>query len=186
MLNTVTLRPVLLASICLVALAGCSHSAAPSAVEAHAAAAERTRELNAVREDIDRIPPPSKTRYLAVKTLAVWENPYLTVQGSMVTLHVLMADANTSALGQGGMLRPMGARRQDLTVRMDDLPAALNAVPPTSWPYGRVVAVEEAHNIPTPQRPQVRRNMEFAIRTLSDLGVVVYEWQEPTTGLGIR
>jgi hypothetical protein len=108
----------------------------------------------------------------------MWENPYLTIQGNMVTLHVTIADANPSSLGVGGLLRPVGARRQDLNVRTADLPAALNAVPENAWPYGRVVAVEEAHDIPVADRPEVRRNMETAMKTLSDLGVVIYEWQE--------
>ena len=43
----------------------------------------------------------------------------MTVQGGMVTLHVVSADANTSHLGVGGMLRPMGARRQELNVRVE-------------------------------------------------------------------
>jgi hypothetical protein len=76
------------------------------------------------------------------------------------------------------MLRPVGARRQDLNVRPADLPAALNAVPQSAWPYGRVVAVEEAHDAPASARPQLRRNMETAMKTLNDVGVVVYEWQE--------
>ncbi len=38
---------------------------------------------------------------MAVKSLTTWENPYLTVQGGMVTLHVVTADANTTTLGQG-------------------------------------------------------------------------------------
>jgi hypothetical protein len=41
-----------------------------------------------------------------------------------------------------------------------------------------VVAVEEAHNVPVSDRPQVRRNMETVMKALSDLGVVVYEWSE--------
>ncbi len=161
-------------------LAGCNHSGNPALGDA---TAERAKEFNAVREDIGQIPPPSKTRYMAVRSLTSWENPYLTVQGQMVTLHVLLADSNPSSLGQGGLLRPVGARRQNLNVRMEDLPAALNAVPQTSWPYGRVVAVEEAHEVPASARPEVRRNMELTIRTLSDLGVVVYEWQEGGAGL---
>jgi hypothetical protein len=94
----------------------------------------------------------------------------------MVTLHVLLADANTSPIGQGGMLRPVGARRRNLEVRTTDLPTALNAIPESAWPYGRVVAVEEAHNTPDADRHVVRRNLETVIKTLNDLGVVVYEW----------
>ncbi len=115
---------------------------------------------------------------MAIHSLTSWENPYLTVQGGMLTLHVTVADANSSELGVGGILRPVGARRQDLNIRTADLPAALNAVPQTAWPYGRVVAIEEAHDTPQSARPQVRRNMETAMQLLNDLGVVVYEWSE--------
>lgn len=113
---------------------------------------------------------------MAVKSLSAWENPYVTVQGEMVTLHVMLADANTSALGVGGMLRPTGARRQDLNVRVSDLATALNAIPENSWPYGRVIAVEEAHQVPVKDQPQVRRNVEAVDKTLGDLGIVVYDW----------
>jgi hypothetical protein len=145
--------------------------------------AEAAAQLNEIRQELDHIPPPSKTRYMAIKTLTSWENPYLTIQGRMVTLHVLIADANTSGLGTGGLLRPVGARRQDLNVRTTDLPAAINAIPETAWPYGRVVAVEEAHDTPASAQPEVRRNMETAIKELSDVGVVVYEWQDGGPGL---
>jgi hypothetical protein len=120
---------------------------------------------------------------MAVRSLSTWENPYLTVQENMATLHVTLADANPSDLGAGGILRPVGARRQDLNIRVSELPAALNAVPENSWPYGRVVAVEEAHDTPASARPAVRRNVEATIKTLSDLGIVVYEWND---GVGLR
>jgi hypothetical protein len=136
------------------------------------------QQVELARQQLDLIPPPSKTRYMAVHSLSVWENPYLTVQENMATLHVTLADANPSGLGAGGMLRPVGARRQDLTVRVSDLPAALNAIPENSWPYGRVVAIEEAHDTPAAARPAVRRNVEATIKTLGDLGVVVYEWSD--------
>jgi len=139
---------------------------------------QRQQEMDQIRTEIQQIPLPSKSRYLAVKTLTAWENPYITVQGGMVTLHVTLADANTSTLGSGGILRPVGARRQDLNVRTADLASAINAIPQTAWPYGRVVAVEEAHNTPAAARPEVRRNEETAMKTLNDIGVVVYEWQE--------
>jgi hypothetical protein len=131
-----------------------------------------------IRQQLDLIPPPSKSRYMAIRSLTLWQNPYLTVQGGMLTLHVTLADANTSGLGEGGILRPVGARRQDLNIRTADLPVALNAVPQTAWPYGRVIAIEEAHETPASARPQVRRNMETAMQSLNDLGIVVYEWSD--------
>jgi len=76
------------------------------------------------------------------------------------------------------MLRPAGARQQDVIIRTSDLPAALSAVPENSWPYGRVVAVEEAHDTPQAARPAVRRTVEATLKTLGDLGVVAYEWNE--------
>lgn len=156
-------------------LTGCNTPPGSTAMDAPG---QQQRQLEVVRQQLEQIPPPSKTRYLAVKTLTAWQNPYLTIQGAMVTLHVTLADSNPSTLGVGGMLRPVGARRQDLNVRTSDLPAALNAVPETAWPYGRVVAVEEAHDAPASALPELRRNMESAMKTLGDLGVVVYEWQE--------
>jgi hypothetical protein len=157
-----------------VVLTGCTHttaqSASPTLSQAQRAA------LESARQQLDLIPPPSKARYTAIRSLESWENPYLTVQGNMVTLHVLLADSNTSTLGQGGLLRPVAARRRNLDVRLSDLPTALNAIPESAWPYGRVLAIEEAHDTPVSDRPMVRRNLESVIKTLNDLGVVVYEW----------
>jgi hypothetical protein len=161
-----------------VAVIGCMRTASSSVAETKAIAAEQRQEISLARQQMELIPPPSKTRYMAVKSLTLWENPYLTVQGGMVTLHVVQADANPTQLGVGGILRPIGARRQDLNVRVSDLPTALNAVPQNYWPYGRVVAVEEAHGVPVSARPEVRRNVETVIKTLNDLGVVVYEWSD--------
>ena len=76
------------------------------------------------------------------------------------------------------MLRPIGARRQVLTVGMDKLSEAMTAIPPGSWPYGRVVAIEEAHNTPRSAEPAVRRNLEVAVRSLNDLGIEVYDLSE--------
>ena len=164
------------------ALAGCTRTAPPDAPTA-TLVREQRQALESARQQLELIPPPSKTRYMAVRSLTAWENPSITVQGSMVTLHVLIADANTSPLGQGGLLRPVGARRRNLDVRVIDLPTALNAIPESAWPYGRVVAIEEAHEVPVSARAEVRRNVESVIKTLGDLGVVVYEWNDTGRGL---
>jgi hypothetical protein len=170
--------PLALASaLCLAAspmlLTGCESASAGTTV-----ATASPQAVESARQQLDLIPPPSKSRYMAIHSLLEWENPYLTVEENMATMHVTQADANPSQLGAGGMLRPVSARRQYLTVRVSDLPAALNELPQNSWPYGRVVAIEEAYDTPASARPAVRRNVEAAIKTLNDLGVVVYEWPE--------
>jgi hypothetical protein len=142
------------------------------------AIAEQHAVLDTEREELEMIPPPSKNRYMTVHTFESWENPYITVQANMVTLHVLIADANTSNYGAGGILRPVGARRQELNIGLDKLGDAISAVPQNSWPYGRVIALEEAHKTPRNAEPQVRRTMETAVSTLNDLGVVVYDLNE--------
>lgn len=163
-------------------LSGCTSSSSATVTTANLVEQQRLA-LESARQQLELIPPPSKTRYMSVRSLTSWENPYITVQGDMVTLHVLMADANPSELGEGGLLRPVGARRRNLDVRLSDLPTALNAIPSNAWPYGRVVAVEEAHEVPVSARTQVRRNVESVYKALGDLGVVVYEWNEPSRGL---
>jgi hypothetical protein len=130
------------------------------------------------RQQLDLIPPPAKSRYTTVRSFDSWLNPYLTVQASMLELHITLADANPSALGVGGMLRPIGARRQELNISLDSLGDAVTAIPQTAWPYGRVVAIEEAHNTPRSAEPSVRRAMETAIARLNDLGIVVYDIDE--------
>ncbi|MCL2660138.1 MAG: hypothetical protein FWD64_06435 [Acidobacteriaceae bacterium] len=180
MLKPISTLALAAAIAALFALTGCKHNSAAAATASPTLASAERAAIETARQQLDLIPPPSKERYTAVSSLDSWENPYLTVQGNMVTLHVLVADANPSALGQGGLLRPLGARRRNVDVRITDLPAALNAIPASAWPYGRVVAVEEAHDAPAAERHHVRRNVETVIKMLSDLGIVVYEWS--TTG----
>ena len=54
----------------------------------------------------------------------------------------------------------------------------MTAIPPSAWPYGRVIAVEEAHKIPAAGLPAVRRTLEAAVGRLNDLGVVAYDLNE--------
>ena len=127
------------------------------------------------RQEMEQIPPPSKARFMTVHSYESWENPYITVQPDMLTVHILLADANPSSFGSGGMLRPTGARREEVNINPDKLSEAMSAIPQTSWPYGRVVAIEEAHHTPGKQEPTIRRNMEAAVGTLNDLGVIAYD-----------
>ena len=154
-------------------LVGCRN---PSASAASPTTANTQQQVDDARRDLSRIPLPSKNLYMAVNDLNEWQNPSLTVQEKMISLHVLMPDANPSDLGKGTMLRPEAARRQVLTIDPNNLAEALNSIPHEAWPYGRVVAIEEAHDAPKSAQPQLRRTIEKAIDTMGNLGVVADEW----------
>ncbi len=142
------------------------------------AKAEQRAESAQERQQLEQIPPPSKNRYMTIHSFDSWENPSITVQPDMVTVRVMLADQNPSSFGSGGMLRPTGARREVVNIGLNKLGEAMSAIPPSSWPYGRVVAVEEAHQTPGKQEPLIRRNMEGIVGTLNDLGIIAYDLSE--------
>ena len=149
----------------------------PTPQEAKAAIAERDTE----RQELEQIPPPAKNRYMGIHTRESWGNPFLIVGKKTVTLRVTYPEAPQSNLAPGNLMHPANARKRELELRLSDLPEALAAIPEDSWPYGRVVAVEEDRVEARADRVQVRRNVETTIQVLNDLGVVVYEW--PSGGL---
>jgi hypothetical protein len=131
------------------------------------------------RGSLENIPPPSKHLYINVHSTDAWQNPFLTVHRDTLTLRIIFPQQTSSALDAGTLLHPAAARRQVLEIRMSDLPEALAAVPDFSWPYGRVVAIEESPTASRQDRAQIRRNVEKAIRIVNDLDVVVDEWSAP-------
>ncbi len=149
-----------------------AHDAAQARQHAQAAATEADRE----RAALAHIPLPTKSLYINVHERGDWANPFISADADYLTLHVLMADANTSTIGEGSMLRPESARRQELQLHPADLAEALIALPDGAWRYGRVVAIAESPLADRKKRAAVRRNVEIAIQKLNDLGIVVDEW----------
>lgn len=133
-------------------------------------------QLDQDRAQIDQIPLPTKSLYANIHDPAQWANPFLSVGPSLITLRIILPDANTSKLGQGTLLRLEAARRQELQLRPSDLDKAVVAIPAGAWRYGRVIALAESSTAPPRDRPSVRRNVEAAIEQLNDLGIVVEEW----------
>lgn len=180
------LTPLAGALLLTVVLNGCSRSARhpASAIEAAAAArqqaVEKARAAAAARDqdrqELDSIPPPSKTTYLAIHTRQSWANPFLIVGKSTVNLTIMYPDLVPANTPGSDFLHPAAARRRVLDLRLADLPEALAALPENTWPYGRVVAVEEDPLEQRQDRAQVRRNVEATMQVLNDLGVVIYEW----------
>jgi hypothetical protein len=154
------------------AVEGVAKNAAKAEHQAQATATEQDAE----RAQLEQIPLPTKSLYVDVHDPAAWANPFLSVGAGTITLRILLPDANPSPVGQGSMLRPEAARRQELELRLADLDKAVVAIPPGAWRYGRVIAVAESSSAAPKDRPKVRRNVEAVIRQLNDLGVVVEEW----------
>ena len=140
--------------------------------KAQATATERDQE----RAQLGQIPLPTKGLYIDIHDPAAWANPFLSVGANTLTLRIILPDANPTPTGQGGVLRPEAARRQELQLNLPDLGQAVVAIPAGAWRYGRVIAVAESPSAAPKDRPMVRRNVEAVIRQLNDLGVVVEEW----------
>lgn len=154
------------------AVVGVAQSARQAEQKAQAAATERDR----LRTELAKIPLPTKSMYINVHEPSQWANPFISADADYLTLRVTMADPNPGAGASGTLLRPEGARRQELQIRPAALAKALIALPPGAWRYGRVVAVAESPLADKKNRPAVRRNVEAAIQNLNDLEVVVDEW----------
>ena len=171
----------------LLLFAGCRRSAqstgpqqpTPRQLQQQQARALAKSEATA-RVSLGEVPPPSKHLYVNVRSTDAWQNPFLTVHRDTLTLRIIFPQQTSSALDAGTLLHPVAARRQELEIRISDLPEALAAVPDFAWPYGRVVAIEESPTASRQDRPQVRRNVEQAIRIVNDLDVVVDEWTSPS------
>lgn len=180
-------RVALVLILPLTFFAGCRHgtsTAGPQQPTPRQLQQEKARALAkseaAARVSLEEIPPPSKHLYVNVHSTDAWQNPFLTVHRDSLTLRVIFPQQTTSALDAGTLLHPAAARRQELEIRMSDLPEALAAVPDFAWPYGRVVAIEESPTASRQDRAQIRRNVEQAIRIVNDLDVVVDEWTGPS------
>jgi hypothetical protein len=171
-----------MAMLLVVALVAChKEEAAVEGVARTAANAEHKAQAAATLRDQQRaqlasIPLPTKSMYVDIHEPGVWANPFLSVEADTLDLRVNLADANPSPVGDGTMLRPAAARRQELQLRPGELADAVVALPAGAWRYGRVIAVAEAPGASAKERPKIRRNVEAAIQQLNDLGIVVEEW----------
>ena len=154
------------------AVEGVARTAANAELKAQAAATLRDQQRNVLAS----IPLPTRSMYVNIREAGEWANPFLSIEADTLDLRISLADANPSEVGEGTMLRPAAARRQELQLRPAELAEAIVAVPPSAWRYGRVIAVAEAPGASAKDRPKVRRNLEIAIQQLNDLGIVVEEW----------
>lgn len=145
-------------------------------VSAHARALAKQEQIAAYSQQLDAIPPPAKTRYMAISSSARWQNPFLTIHQNSVELRIPAPPApRTTRRGHRYARRPAPLWKTT-KLTLDALPAALAALPESNWPYGRVIAYQDDLNGSPSARVKVRRNEEKTLNLLNDLGVVSYEW----------
>jgi len=158
------------------AVVGVAKSAMTAEQQARASAEARATKRDGQRAELQKISLPTKSMYVDIHDPSAWANPFLAIGPDTITLRIVNADANTSDVGKGTMLRPEAARRQEIQIKPADLAEAMVAVPQSAWKYGRVVAVAEMPGGAAKDRAKMRRNVESAIQQLNDLGIVVQEW----------
>lgn len=176
-------------STALALMVGCAntqHGAAmaspPSLSLGQSSAKQAARaKLDEERAELENIPPPLKSHYLAVSTANAWQNPFVVVGTDSLKVIVILGDSNPSQVGAGGLLRPAGARKDIEEIQPAKLAELLSDLPANAWPYGRVVAIEESKQPERADRVAMRRNMESAMQTLTNLGIVINEWSEPAS-----
>ena len=155
------------------AVVGVAQHAVSAEQHAQAAAQAAATERDSQRAQLERIPLPTKSLYVDVHDANAWANPFLSVEAGSLNLRTVQVEATVSAAGQA---RPESERRRVVQLRPADLVPTLVALPPSAWRYGRVIAIAESPQAPAKDRPAIRRNVEAAIKQLSDLGIVVEEW----------
>jgi hypothetical protein len=104
---------------------------------------------------IKQIPPADPEKYVSLKDMKAWRNPYLIIRVDGVGL-LDVGDNLTQILDP------------------DKLTEALANLPTSAWPYGRVVAVQEP-NAPSSAEGKARflKNRALVAGTLKSLDVVI-------------
>ena len=100
------------------AATGCKQ-AAPNSEPTRAEVRQERRaeqsKMDAARQQLEQIPPPSKNRYLSVRTREAYANPFLVVHPQTITVNIIYRDQDPNAFTAGGVLRPAKARRRTST-----------------------------------------------------------------------
>ena len=129
----------------VVVLASCSAPESPDPAALEASAAAR----------ILAIPPATPEKYRGMVDMKGWRNPYLIIRADGVAL--LDPDNHLERILKPG-----------------ELTQALGNLPPTAWPYGRVVAVtENGVRGSADDSVKIRQNRALVAGTLESMHVLI-------------
>jgi len=136
-------------TVTLAVLTACSAPQGPDPAALEASAAAR----------ILTIPATSPEKYRAMVDKKGWRNPYLIIK----TAGVALLDPDN---------------HEERLLKPEDLTQALGDLPPTAWPYGRVVAVTESGVRAPGDDVAIRKNRALVAGTLESLHVLI-NWIPP-------
>lgn len=103
------------------------------------------------------IPDADLSKYGRLPSMKQWRNPYLIVSQDGVSL----LDVSNN---------------EERMLKSDELLDTLATLPPSAWPYGRVVAVQETGVSPSEDtNAAIRRNRAILAGTLEDAKVLI-DW----------
>ena len=89
---------------------GCKQAAPnseqPSRAEVRQERRAEQSKMDAARQQLEQIPPPSKNRYLSVRTKEAYANPFLVVHPQTITLTIIYRDQDPNAFSGGGAAAP--------------------------------------------------------------------------------
>ncbi len=107
---------------------------------------------------IESIPAPDPSKYPKFSDMTGWKNPYLVVREDGIGFVDL-------------------SNREIHVLKQEEIPAELVALPPSAWPYGRVVLVAQAapKNPSERAKADLRKNRALLLGTLKELDVQVHE-----------
>lgn len=122
--------------------------------------AEARKTLSQTQLD-PRIPPPDPSRYKYNIAGRDWPNPSLLVRREDIQLTVKAASI------------------ENKIVSLDELASVLTALPPSAWPYGKVVAVGESGLRGQDNDRLIAENRAKTESVLNSLGVTI-DWRPIT------
>jgi hypothetical protein len=111
----------------------------------------------AVRPEIriQQIPAADPQKYAGMRDMKAWRNPYLIIKV------------------EGVGLLDVGNNEQQL-IDPDKLPDALAKLPPSAWPYGRVIAIQEISAADSDEdKAKLRKNRALVAGALESMQVLI-------------
>jgi len=105
---------------------------------------------------IGQIPPADPQKYLGMRDLKNWRNPYLIIKPEGVAL--LDVD-----------------NHEEHILKPDELPAALADLPVSAWPYGRIVVVSDVgQTFSANDLAAMRKNRGIVAGTLESMHILIH------------